>query len=321
VWWRLDRALDEESIHAAARYYVADALARGTTTLVDHHESPDRIEESLDVLAEACADLGARALLCYGATERNGGRSEARRGLAECARFIGTNRRRGIRGLVGLHASFTVSDETIREAGEMCRDLGSPLHVHVAEDPCDRDAARAAGYEGPLQRLEALGALVPGSILAHGVDLTENEVRRAEDLGCWLVHNPRSNRHNGLGYAAALAAASRVALGTDGLPSAMALEADAVLDGNEGSSPPAGARRLAAGLEMAVELLGLEQAPTGVVFPDPLTRHGPALRVVVGGRPIIEHGRLLTGDWDTIRSTAERQAQRLWDRMRNVADR
>jgi cytosine/adenosine deaminase-related metal-dependent hydrolase len=313
VWWRLDRALDAASLAAAARYYAADALHHGTTTLIDHHESPRFIEGSLDVVADACAELGLRAVVCYGATERNGGREEAERGLAECARFMASNRRPGIRGIVGLHASFTASDETIREAGRLCRELGSVLHVHLAEDRCDRDDARARGYAGPLQRLDALGALVPGSILAHGVHLTEDEVRRADDRGCWLVHNPRSNDRNGVGYAAVLDAASRVALGTDGFPSAMSIEAEAASP--PGQSGTAGARRLEAGHELAIELLGREAAPAGVVFLDPLTRLGPVARVVIGGRPIIEQGQLLTGDWDAIRAAAQHEAGRLWARM------
>ena len=94
VWWRLDRAMDAATLRASARWYVAEALLRGTTTLVDHHESPEAIDGSLDVIADACEELGMRALVCYGATERNGGRDEARRGLAECARFANANRRR-----------------------------------------------------------------------------------------------------------------------------------------------------------------------------------------------------------------------------------
>src|ERR1041384_2881476 len=134
VWWRLDRALDVTSLHAAARWYVADALLHGTTTLIDHHESPNLIEGSLDVIADACASLGMRALLCYGATERNRGRAEARRGLAECERFILNNRRPHVRGLVGLHASFTVSHETLEEAADMCARLETARHRPGAAD-------------------------------------------------------------------------------------------------------------------------------------------------------------------------------------------
>ena len=222
IWWRLDRALDEQSLRAAARLYVAEALQFGTTMLIDHHESPNFIEGSLDVLADVCQELGMRALLCYGATERNFGRDEAVRGLRECDRFIRSNRRPLVRGAVGLHASFTVSDDTIREAGDLCRTLGVRLHVHVAEDLCDVRDAQRRGYASPLQRLHALGALVPGSILAHGVHLTEDDLRLIDELALWVVENPRSNEANGVGHPSRLPA--RVALGTDGFPSNMKAE-------------------------------------------------------------------------------------------------
>ena len=219
------RARRAKVLRAAARDYVARALLAGTTTLVDHHESPNLIEGSLAILAEACEELGVRALLCYGATERNFGREEARRGLAECRRVAASPL---VRGLVGLHASFTVSDDTVREAGALARELGTVVHVHVAEDQADVDDARRRGYAGPLERLLALDALPPGSILAHGVRLSRDQVRLAADAGCWFVHNPRSNEGNRVGYAAALSATRCVALGVDGWDPDMAAE-DAAL--------------------------------------------------------------------------------------------
>ena len=185
VWWRLDRALDERTMRASARLYAAEALLYGTTTLIDHQESPSFIDGSLDVLADACQEFGIRAVLTYGATDRNGGPEEGRRGLAECRRFIRANRRPLVRGLVGLHASFTCSDETVRAAGDMARELGTIVHVHVAEDHSDVEDARRRGHEGPLERLLALDALPPGSIMAHGVFLNPAQVRLA-DVPAWM---------------------------------------------------------------------------------------------------------------------------------------
>ena len=221
VWWRLDRALDEESLRASARFYVAQALLAGTTTLVDHHESPTFIDGSLDILADACQELGMRALLCYGATERNGGREEAHRGLEECRRFHQDNGRSLVRGLVGLHASFTVSDETIEEAADLSRELDTVLHVHVAEDLADVEDALERGYDGPLERLLHFGALPPGSILAHCVHCQAAQVRTIAARDLWIVQNPRSNRGNGVGYPAALGESNQVAVGTDGYPARM----------------------------------------------------------------------------------------------------
>ena len=225
VWWRLDRALDEASLRASARYYVAQALLAGTTTLVDHHESPNFIEGSLDILADACQELGMRALLCYGATERNGGREEAEQGLEECRRFLRTNDRPLVRGIVGLHASFTVSDETLAEAAGLCRELDTVMHVHVAEDLADVEDAIGRGYDGPFERLLHFGALPPGSVLAHCVHCQAAQVRTIASNGLWIVQNPRSNRGNGVGYPAALGESDRVAVGTDGYPARMEDEA------------------------------------------------------------------------------------------------
>jgi len=293
VWWPLDRALDEGTLRAAARYYVADAIGHRTAALVDHHESPNFIEGSLDVLADACQDLGMRAVLCYGATERNDGREEARRGLAECRRLIEHNTRPLVRGVVGLHASFTVSDETIREASALCRELDSVLHLHVAEDAADVEDARRRGYDGPLERLIALGALPPGSILAHGVHLSREQVRRAVEAGCWLVQNPRSNAGNRVGYPRALAESPRVALGTDGYPSDMQAEFLALsraAAANDDRGPhlldrlDAGRRLIAERFAVPVESLGTHAAASPNV--------------------------------DEIRREAQEAARRLWARMR-----
>lgn len=296
VWWRLDRALDERSLRAAARLYAAEAVLRGTAVLIDHHESPGFVEGSLDVLADACQAIGLRAVLCYGATERNGGREEARRGLNECRRFFLSNARPLVRGVVGLHASFTVSDETIRDAGALCRELDTVLHVHLAEDRADVEDARRRGYDGPLERLHALGALPPGSILAHGVHLTTDQVRQAAALGCWIVQNPRSNRHNRVGYPRALRASARVALGTDGFPADMIEEVEALrqIGSQYGEDPGLLNRRLEAGHALAAERFG---APSAAVAP------------AAGDRP------RLTADMDAIQAEAREEARRLWQRM------
>jgi len=313
VWWRLDRALDEASLYASAKHYAVQSLLYGTTTLVDHHESPGFIEGSLDVIADACAEVGVRALVCYGATERNGGREEARRGLEECRRFVLANKRPNIVGAVALHASFTVSDETVRDAGRLCQDLGVPMHVHLAEDGADVVDAQKRGYAGPLERLAQLGALPAGSIVAHGVHLSEDQVKRAIDMGLWFVHNPRSNEGNRVGYAKTLRASDRVALGTDGWNADMAEEERALL-------------RLAAEHADDLDVVGrrrqgsrpMAEALFGASLADDLVQRGPdgALRrVTVGGVEVVRDGRLVRCDQDEVDALARREAARLWERM------
>jgi cytosine/adenosine deaminase-related metal-dependent hydrolase len=314
IWWRLDRALDADILRAAAMDYVARALLAGTTTLVDHSESPNLIEGSLEILADVCTQLGMRALLCYGASERNFGPAEARRGLDECRRVPSSPL---LRGLVGLHASFTVSDATIHAAGQLAAELGTVLHVHVAEDAADVADAMARGYPGPLERLEQLGALPRGTILAHGVHLDREQVRRCAREGHWLVQNPRSNEGNRVGYALNLGASDRVALGCDGWDADMTIEQDALerlaaLHGDQDAQ-----RRLAAGHALVAERFGSESQPLqpGALADVVIRQDGAVRHVVVGGQVVVADGALVTGDFDSISAQAQQQAARLWQRM------
>ncbi len=196
VWWRLDRALTLDILAASARLGALEALERGCTAIVDHHESPGCIEGSLTVVAEACAEVGVRVSCAYGVTDRHGP-DGARRGLAENDRFLAA----GGRGMVGIHAAFTCRDETLEAAADLARRHGVGVHVHVAEGPDDAGAA---------ERLRALAR--PDWLLVHGVHLRDDH-----GLAGTIVHNPRSNMNNAVGYARPARFANPVALGTDGI--------------------------------------------------------------------------------------------------------
>ena len=210
VWWRLDAALDLEMLRWSAMLGALEALQCGTTAIVDHHEGPNAIEGSLDVIAAACAEVGVDVLCAYGVTDRwqdDGSlwpdehtsppsmTAAARRGLEECERFI----RAGGRGMVGIHAAFTCSDATLEAAAALASELGVGVHVHVAEGVVDAPAGA---------RLQALAAA--DWLLVHGVHLDRGLPGR-------LAHNPRSNMNNAVGYARPATRPNTIVLGTDGI--------------------------------------------------------------------------------------------------------
>lgn len=208
VWWRLDAALDLDIIYWSAALGAAEALLCGTTAIVDHHESPAAIDGSLDAIADACAMVGVRANLCYGVTDRWDGASlrpsveprdpmtsGALRGLRENERFL----RAGGRGMVGVHAAFTCTDETLEAASTLARDLGVGVHIHVAEGPDDVQAGA---------RLEHLAQ--DDWLIVHAVHLDRH-------LRGTIAHNPRSNMNNAVGYARPTKWSNPVVLGTDGI--------------------------------------------------------------------------------------------------------
>src|SRR5882762_1779964 len=152
VWWRLDRALDEETIYWSAIAGAMEAARAGTTCLFDHHSSPSHITGSLQIVREAIEKVGLRAVLCYEVADR-GGTQERERGLDENLAFLRWTRGSPapasqptptlFRGMVGAHASFTLSNESLEYCAELMQVFDAGLHIHVAEDRWDVVDARS----------------------------------------------------------------------------------------------------------------------------------------------------------------------------------
>ena len=328
VWWRLDRALDAQILRASARYYIAQALLSGTTTLIDHHESPNLIEGSLSVLGEAFQEVGARGVLTYGATERNYGISEANRGLIESARFIKEDLRGNthatLRGMIGLHAPFTASDSTIKKAVLTARKLQASLHLHVAESHEDNQKALQLGYRSVFERLQKLGAIRHNNLFAHGVHLTEKQVNAASEAGIWFAHNPRSNDGNQVGFAKTLIGSKKVVLGTDGYPANMYEEisiAEHLFRANKQSIHLAverakQSRRFLGSLfnESFLELAPNNRADIVIVDKNDVVKH-----VIVEGKLVVENGKLVSVDMKEIQKEAEFAALKLGEKMRRIS--
>jgi cytosine/adenosine deaminase-related metal-dependent hydrolase len=301
IWWRLDQALDLEMIRWSAMLGALEALEQGTTAIVDHHESPNAIEGSLSVIAEACAEVGVRVVCAYGVTDRHG-TDGARRGLEENERFL----REGGRGLVGIHAAFTCSDETLEAAAGLASDLDVGVHVHVCEDRVD--------HEAPA-RLRPLAS--DRWLLAHGVHLPEEP-----GLPGTIAHNPRSNLNNAVGYARPARFANPVVLGSDGIGAAMLEEfqlayvchrADDVT-----ASPETAWGWLQAGARLVPEVADDEvtwATPSADPWHLAFTPGVRPLRVVVAGETVLEERGPTRVDAIEIRAKATEQAARLHARL------
>jgi cytosine/adenosine deaminase-related metal-dependent hydrolase len=315
VWWRLDAALDLEMIYWSAKLGAVEALMAGTTCVIDHHESPNAIEGSLEAIHRACTEVGIRVNVSYGVTDRwqddgsfvdsveptSSMTNAARLGLDENRRALEA----GLTAMVGVHAAFTVSDETLHAAADLAADFGVGVHIHVAEGPDDRDAAR---------RLRDLAT--DKWLVIHGVHLTEA-------LRGTLVHNPRSNMNNSVGYANPHRSAMPVALGTDGIGADMLEEARLGF-----------ARLREADLTSAADVVEGWITTSRGLFPASLsdrvtwnydhadsiwhlvyTTGVRAQTIEVDGRRVLDAGLPVLVDLAEVRHQAARQAQRLHERL------
>jgi putative selenium metabolism protein SsnA len=225
LWWPLDRSLDMESIRLSALVCLIDAIKHGTTLLIDHHASPNAIDGSLDVIADAVDISGLRAVLCYEVTDRDGP-ERANDGINENVRFLkrlSADRHPRLAGTFGLHASLTLSGVTLQACRAAAPD-GVGFHIHAAEHEADEYDSLQKSEMRVIDRLHKHGLLGPKTITAHGVHIDAREMQILADTETWLTHQPRSNMNNGVGVAqieSMMRAGIKVALGNDGFSNAM----------------------------------------------------------------------------------------------------
>ena len=345
VWWRLDRALDEDAVCASALVGGTEALLAGTTTLVDHHASPNAVDGSLDAIEHALGSLGVRSVLCYETSDRDG-QAVATAGVEENRRYLQHVRRELpplARGMVGAHASFTLSDETLGECAAAAAEFRVGLHVHAAEDRADERDSEARYGQRIAERLDRAGALDDRSLLAHGVHLDAHEIALVREKRAAIAHNARSNMNNSIGRARIGALGDQVALGTDGIGSDMFEESHAAYfrlrEDNLAAAPGWPLAPLAQGARLAGRAFGepllgtlVPEAPADLVVldyaaPTPLRAssfaghwlYGLSARwvrdVMVAGEWVVLDRELARADQAELAAVAALQAERLWQRL------
>jgi putative selenium metabolism protein SsnA len=225
LWWKVDRALAEEDILLSAQLPLIDCIRNGTTTVIDHHASPSMRDGSLDLIEKAVRQAGIRASLCYEVSDRNipaGGAAENERFIKKIGKGDGQ-----IEAMMGLHASFTLSDATLERCIGFAHEAGVGCHIHVAEDLADREDSLAKYKLPTVDRLDKLGLTGEKSIFVHCVHVDESEMEILAATKTAVVHNPESNMNNAVGVTPLLKLLAKgvlVGLGTDGMGSDMLVQ-------------------------------------------------------------------------------------------------
>lgn len=224
LWWKLDNSLTKEDLYYSSLIPLIECVRNGTTAIIDHHESQSYQKGSLNEIARAVKEVGIRASLCLGTSDRYG---RGKGGLEENERFLSllNSQPSGLlKGMVGLHATFTVNDDTLDKSVKLASKYGVGIHVHCAEDKADQDENLKKYNMRVIERLKSHGALGEKSIAVHCVHVDEREMDILKATGTNVVHNPESNMNNAVGCADVLGMMKKginVGLGTDGMSSDM----------------------------------------------------------------------------------------------------
>ena len=220
LWWPLDQCLDKESVYWSGVLTGIRYLKNGVTTIIDHHASPNFLKGSLSTLAEGFKEIGIRSCLSYEVTDRYG-ENKTEEAIRENESFIkeyGYGRKdEMISALFGLHASFTLSAETLRKCAERAK---AGFHLHVGEGKVDGIDALDRFKKPLVQHLKDEGILNEKSLAIHCVNLNGNEIKTLRETNANVITNPRSNANNGVGIMpldAMLRKKIRVGIGNDGL--------------------------------------------------------------------------------------------------------
>ena len=348
LWWPLDRSLDLGGVQSSAEVCLVDAIRNGTTTLIDHHASQNAIDGSLDAIAAAVEASGLRSALCYEVTDRDGP-AASQAGIRENVRFAAALRGSPLAARVaatfGLHASMTLSDETL----EACRAESDRFHVHAAEHPADAWNSLSRSGKRTVERLHSFGITGAESIFAHCIHIDAWEMALLKETGTFVSHQPRSNMNNAVGAAnvpAMLRGEMAVGLGNDGFSNDMFAEmkvTDQLHKVNSGDPRTLGADKV---LQMAVynnrrlanaffekpvgilapgafaDLILLDYYPTTPLHSDNLPWHilfgisgGHVHSTICHGETLMRDRKLLTLDEGEITARSRKRAQETWERF------
>lgn len=344
IWWKLDRSLDQASTRASFQAGIAECLTNGTTTVIDHHASPNYIGGSLEVLAQVAESFGINVSLCFESSDRNGSTNFADE-LAENLRAMKNFKGNPfVAPLLGLHASFTLSDESLKMVAEHLQEYQDwGIHIHVAEDLADEKDAQRRGYPSVIQRLDHFKLLSNRSMIIHGIFMSREDRHTLLKAGCNLVHNPSSNANNGVGILGSETIESMHAgLGTDGMQFNMLKEAKegtlirSAVDGSEvnylellfKNNPDIAVRifdRLIGHIEeeAQADLVFYDYHPRTDLRAENWTSHllfglGLPTDVMTRGEFRIRNSQFVDADIASIRANARKQSTHLWDAMQSL---
>jgi len=197
LWWKLDRALDMEMITASAQMAAIESIRNGVTYIFDHHSSQNEIAGSLKTIKNVLHDYNLRGVLCFESTDRNGF-DNAMNGLEENKEFFSFHTDSNFQAMLGLHASFTLSDDVLFEAKQMMNQNWG-IHIHVAEDESDNRLSVEYTGSSPVSRLKKFKLMNDKSILVHGVHLKERDYIKISEAESAIAFCLDSNMNNSVG--------------------------------------------------------------------------------------------------------------------------
>lgn len=215
--WPAEKKLTEEDVYWASLVGIAEMLRSGTMAFSDMYFF-------MDAVAQAVKESGMRALLSYGVIAPSPG-EKAQRELLITEKFLKDwhNAADGrIRVAAGPHAPYTCCDAVWQDATDLALQYNTLIHTHLQETITEVNDSLKQYQQSPTRRLESLGVFQAKTVVAHGVHLSDSDVKILVEHNVGLAHCPTSNLKLSSGIAPVKRYRElglRVGIGTDGAAS------------------------------------------------------------------------------------------------------
>jgi len=347
IWWKLDLALDEDSTKASFESGLLECLKFGVTSVFDHHSSQNFTDGSLELLVDIAKGFGQNISVAFEITDRNGEnifKSSLKENIKSFEKFKDNP---FVHPLIGLHASFTLSDDSLKCIYNDLKGLDNwGIHIHVAEDKADESDAKSKGYESVISRLNKFNLINEHSLIIHGIHSSGNDMEILKIAGAALVHNPTSNANNRVGMLPnSHISTMNAGLGTDGMRTNMLEEAQqgtlirsSHLKGGESSidylelifknNPEIASRtfgrkigHLSPGNQ--ADLTIYDYQPRTAITKDNFAGHilfgfGQPTDVITRGEYRIKNCKFIVASERKIKENAQAHSQKLWNKMKTL---
>ena len=350
LWWKMDKKLTLKDTKYSAYSTLIDSIKNGVTTVFDHHASPNSIGSSLFTIAEVSKELGIRTSLCYEVSDRDG-EDILNQGISENLNFIkyaNNDDTDMIRGLFGLHASFTLSDRSLDKCVNSLEGMKCGFHVHTAEGIKDQEECIKNSNMRIVERFEKFGLLGEKTLAVHCVHIDEKEMDILSRTKTNVINNPESNMGNAVGCSKVLEMLNkgiRVGMGTDGYTSDMfeSMKVFPIIQRHARQNPSVAFnetftllfdnnRKIASNYfsrEIGIlkegayaDLIIVDYNPLTPMTKDNLYGHflfgftGRTVRTsIINGKVVMKDRELTNIDEEEIFNRSRKVAQKLWDKM------